>query len=501
MTVSAPVYRAAAEAPGAGPSRTVRARRARALLLPLLAAVSGCALQRHEPARETPAQAQAGVLAASPNAPQVRELLARQGIDTRHWPLAAWDAAALRALALALHPQLRVARVEREGALARRDAERAAARPGVWSGGELTLERHTGGGGAASPWTVGVVLELGLSERLLGVSRGAARADAADAMADEVLADAALAAWQVHRRVRDARLAWMVGAQRVDLAEALWRARREEADAWRSRLAHGAADARETDRARQLELEAAQEAEAARAAERGLRATLAAAVGLGVTQVAPMVLTRDDLLTPSPPLTDAGSPRWQEAALLDRLDVRAGVARYAAADATLRLELARQLPELVLKPGWAWDQGDRRWSLGVGVSLPAVGGNRAGIQQASARRDAEAARMAVLQSQALAELEAARAAADAARGDLLQSQAQVAAASGTLQRTQRRLAAGSADRLETIEARRGVLEAQRKVLAARSAEAAARAALEDVLQRPLEALDGPRPDLLAGAAP
>lgn len=401
---------------------------------------------------------------------------------------------------MALHPQARLARVERKGALARREAERVAARPGVWHGGELTLERQAGGG-VASPWTVGVVLELGLSERLLGVSRGAARADAADALADEALADAALAAWQVHRQVRDARQAWMVGAQRVDLAEAVWRARREEADAWRSRLAHGAADAREADRARQFELEAAQDAEAARAAERGLRGALAAAVGLGAAQAASMVLARDDLLAPSPPLAGAGSPRWREAALLDRLDVRAGVARYAAADAALRLELARQLPELVLKPGWAWDQGDRRWSLGVGLSLPAVGGNRAGIQQASARRDAEAARFAVLQAQALGELEAARAAAEAARGDLLQSQTHITTAGGALQRVQRRLAAGSADRLEVIEARRGVLDAQRKVLAARAAEAAARAALEDVLQRPLEALDGPRPDLLAAGAP
>jgi outer membrane protein TolC len=50
------------------------------------------------------------------------------------------------------------------------------------------------------------------------------------------------------------------------------------------------------------------------------------------------------------------------------------------------------------------------------------------------------------------------------------------------------MAAGSADRLELIEARRAMLDAQRHLLDARGAQWAALAALEDAVQRPLDAV-------------
>lgn len=516
------------------------------LVLPgWLLIMGGCALQRHEPATASPARAQVQVLERSPTDPALRPLLERQGIDTRRWPLPSWDAASLRALALAWHPQVRAAQAELLQAQAARTAGRAAARPGALQALELNLERHSDGGAAPSPWTVGVALDFGLSEAALGVSRRASREAAADALADEAATQGLLAVWQVQRSVRDAHLAWLLAQHRADVALALERARTDEAAAWQTRLSLGAADAVEAGRARQRQAQAVHEARQAEAARLTSRQALAAAVGLTMVQLDVMVLAREEWLAPaalaasvppSAPERAAGqaaqtaqaaharraavstgssqaSPAssgtllatsLQQAALLDRLDVRAGVARYAAADAALRLELARQLPELVLKPGWAWDQGDRRWSLGVGITLPPAGGNRAAINEASARRDAEAARFETVQLQALGELAAAQAGQVAARAELDRSRALADAASRLAARAQARLAAGSADRLEVLEARVAVLEAQRRVLDARAVGGRAWAALEDAVQRPLDTLDTlsrPRGDWLAGSTP
>ena len=85
--------------------------------------------------------------------------------------------------------------------------------------------------------------------------------------------------------------------------------------------------------------------------------------------------------TPAPP-GDAGV---QRAALLNRLDVRAKLLEYSAADAAVKLEIARQYPSFSINPGYLWDQGDNIWSLAATMLLPA-GGNKPAIQAAQARR-------------------------------------------------------------------------------------------------------------------
>ena len=82
----------------------------------------------------------------------------------------------------------------------------------------------------------------------------------------------------------------------------------------------------------------------------------------------------------------------QRTALLNNIPVRIALARYAATDAALRLEIARQVPELSLKPGYAWDQGDHRWSLGIGYALPLANRNDGPIAEALARRSADSTR-------------------------------------------------------------------------------------------------------------
>jgi outer membrane protein TolC len=326
---------------------------------------------------------------------------------------------------------------------------------------------------------VGVVLD----SLLTGSARRAAQSDEAGALQIEAVELAAQAAWQVRQRVRGAYRELYAAIERREQAAAVLQTRQALRAAQQSRLERGAADARELLQARQAEAEAALQFAQARDTELRARLALASAVGVPGDTLAGLPMRFDDLAAEPARLSPAD---LQRLALLHRLDLRAALARHAAADAALRVELARQWPEIVLKPGYAWDQGDNRWSLGVALNLPPGGDNRASIEQARARRNLEAARVAELQQAALARLEVARHGAQAALMQLEMAEAALRDAREHDARTQRRLEAGDVDRVERLTARLVEQDALRRFAEARTSRWSALGELEDALQRPLD---------------
>jgi outer membrane protein TolC len=440
-------------------------------------ALVGCAHQAHDPRPLDPAARQADWLAARGDDAALRDALARRGVDVATWPLPAWSAEALDALALARHPDLDVARAELRVA----EAAHATARERAGRTVEVGLEHHSADGEVDAPWSV----TLAVDALLGGGARRAAQADEADALVLEARHAAAESAWKLRQRVHETRRARHFDALRAEAAQAAWDLRRELAAAQRRRLERGAADAAEALRAGQDEADAAQQAAQAREALQATRAALAGALALPLDAADALPLDFADLQRDPPA---PGRAELQRAALLDRLDLRAALARYAAADAALRAEIARQWPELTLRPGLAWDQGDRIWSLGLALALPPGGDNRAAIEQARARRELEAARCRALQAGTLAALDAARQAASAAAETERAAEARRAAAREAGARAGRRFAAGDADRPELLAARAAEADAQLRSIEARGAHWAAIERLEDLVQRPLATL-------------
>ena len=91
--------------------------------------------------------------------------------------------------------------------------------------------------------------------------------------------------------------------------------------------------------------------------------------------------------------------------MLNRADVLAGLSAYAASEAALRLEVAKQYPDIHLNPGYEFDQGDHKWGVGLGIELPVLNQNRGPIAEAEARRAESAAKFNALQARVLAEIE------------------------------------------------------------------------------------------------
>ncbi|HZM04173.1 MAG TPA: TolC family protein, partial [Candidatus Saccharimonadales bacterium] len=115
--------------------------------------------------------------------------------------------------------------------------------------------------------------------------------------------------------------------------------------------------------------------------------------------------------------TELTRPEARRRALLNRADVRGALADYAASQSALQLEIAKQYPDLHLGPGYAWNAGsagDNEWNLGLTLTLPIMNHNQGAVAEAKARRAQAAAHFRTVQANAIAGINSAMAAYDAA---------------------------------------------------------------------------------------
>ncbi|MGB9604117.1 MAG: TolC family protein, partial [Limisphaerales bacterium] len=103
-----------------------------------------------------------------------------------------------------------------------------------------------------------------------------------------------------------------------------------------------------------------------------------------------------------------------ELSLKSRADLLSALYEYEAAQAALQLEIARQYPDINISPGYEWDQGEHKWTIGLNIELPVFNRNQGPIAEALANRNLAAAKFNELQIGAISEIESAIAAAKAA---------------------------------------------------------------------------------------
>ena len=174
--------------------------------------------------------------------------------------------------------------------------------------------------------------------------------------------------------------------------------------------------------------------------------------------------------------------------------MRRSLIEYAAHEAALQLEIAKQRPDIQLQPSYAFDEGHHKISFGPGFEIPVFNRNKGPIAEAEARRTEAEASFNALQAQAIGEMETALARYKGARTELNDADRSLTAIEITrLRAMERAVAAGEEDRLslsgvriESAVAARARLEAERRLQTALGA-------LDDAVQQPLEP-GAPLPD-------
>ena len=437
--------------------------------------LSGCA--RFEPRPISPAQTAAQLEGRSLTNAALKTFLEKNlHRELTDWPHPAWNFDLLTLAAFYFHPDLAVARAQWN--VAQAGDKTAGGRPNptlsLTPGFDAT---HNPG---LSPWFPGLSFDLPLET----AGKRGHRIAVAEHLSESARFNLAAVAWQIRGNLRTRRLEFAAAYERVQLLtdqlslqEHILQSLEQQADA--------GAIAKSELAARRVALQKAR-LDSADAASQGVEAQLRLAEAVGVP-----VRAFNDIRLALEPVKDsvAGddltSAEVRRAALQNRVDILGALADYAAAQATLQLEIAKQYPDVHLNPGYQFDQGDNKWSLGLTFELPVLNQNQGPIAEAAARREEAAAKFNAVQAKALVEIERATAMLRVAKANLTTLGALAAAQSQQRESVEAQIRAGALERLDLLNARLELASAQLMQFDGRVKLQQAAAALEDAVQVPI----------------
>ena len=379
----------------------------------------------------------------------------------------AWSGADLLSSALARNPQVAEAGAKYATALAAARMARLSPALTLTLTAEYADEKPHWGGGAA----VDIPLDVG------GLRAG--RMTTADLQALQAWYDYGEAAWAVRTALTKAQLGLQDARAEIGLADRAVALRRERLAQLERRVAAGE-DERALALNAQTELAAAERKSAdARGRDAAESVALAKALGVGPEAVRGLVFV------PSGEAASLGELRtWRRDAALSRADVLRAITDYDLAEAALRLEVAKQYPQVSIGPGYTYDHGVDKLPFNLSLALPTYDLNQRAIAQAEAARTAAGRALELRQANALAAVDTAAAALVAARANAERVAAlELPAARRTAANAARAVKAGEADRVDDLAAQAAELDAELNLLDARRAARAAGADLEVALRR------------------
>jgi outer membrane protein TolC len=438
-------------------------------------ALAGCARFHSQPL--SPAQTAAALEERSLTNNALKVYLEKNlAREITAWPLPHWDFEALTFAAFYYHPDLAVARAEWR--VAEAGVKTAGGRPNP------TLSVAPGYNSSRftpTPWFGVATLDVPIET----AGKRAHRVDAAKQLSTSARLHIATVAWQVRSALRTSLLDFAAAQQREDWLRKQLSLQEEIVTLLEQQVRAGAISTSEAVLPRvtlqKLRLDFS-EAQRHRAEA---RARVAESIGVPATTLDGIQLPAD-ASSRMVPTAELLSVEARHAALLSRVDILGSLAEYAAAEAVLQTEIAKQYPDVHINPGYEYDQGDNKWSLGITVELPILNQNQGPIAEARARREQAAARFNALQAKVLAEIERAVEVFHISEknADTLESLAD--AQVKQRDSVQAQFNAGAVDRLEWLIAQNEYAGAQLVLLDGKLKLEQAVADLEDAVQRPFE---------------
>lgn len=430
--------------------------------------LSGCAVQHRPPAPLVPATSAAALTARSLNdAGLLTFLRANHALGAA--PPQAWTLPMLADAALYFSPAMAEAR-----------AQLAASEAGEITAGARPNPTFDLQPGIPSPYL------LSLDWALPFITHGKRGWQMRQASALTGASRMALAqtAWQVRATVRAALLDVWAASNGERQLQAQLRVQTARVHLLSIQLTAGEIARPELDSAR-IALTTTQQA-LAHAATGALtaQAAMAGALGVPVAALADVRYAWPEWDAPPAPAAIPAA-RMQRAALVNRLDVRAALAQYQAAEAGLQLEVARQYPNFQLGPGYSYEEGKGYFTVGLSVTLPIFNHNQGPIAEAEAHRQAAAAALIAAQANVMAASDAAWAAYRGAYAEWQSATSLLQLQQTQLDQARTALAAGETESLALNGAQLQAALDRRAAAATLVQVQTALGGLEDAIQRPL----------------
>ena len=382
-----------------------------------------------------------------------------------------WDAEALTHCALFFHPRLLI--VRRQWQAAEQAVAAAATRPPASLNTQLAKSNQANDD--IRPLAYGLSMELPIDI----ANRHSIRIEQARHLSAIAKLELAQVAWKLRSSLIEALRQHLFF---VRLSEVL----RHEADLrakivamFNKRISLGAANQQELLIAQNAWQKTVVEATDAQQKAREWKISLASAIALPIAVLDTMSL-RD--VTPANVLQlDA----LEKQALKNRLDLRIALEKYAQAETQLRLEVARQWPEMSLSVGYAYEYGDKVWSLNWSQLLTWLQRNKLNIKRAQSLRQVEAAQVENTEHQILTDVQNAYTRWVAAQQALQLQRDILAKTQQQWLNIQHQLAAGYVGRLDSTlvaaqleMSKRGVMHAEFNLMSAQQT-------LENITEHPI----------------
>lgn len=413
----------------------------------------------------------------NPESAEFQQFLISNGYSPDVLPLQRWGVDELTFCALFFHPSLEVARAQWRAVAATQQATTQKPNP--------TLNTHLAHSSNAnddiSPYMLGLSIDIPIET----AGKRDIRIENASHLSQVAKLGLAQTAWQLRSQVAQSFNEYQFNQQQTTLLSKELEYRQQLLDIYQKRLQLGEASNIELSTAAlQFQTNSA-ELNASQQSLLVARSKLASNLGLPLSQVNAMPLLQDSSNTPLDDLIHLQQKDADTTALLNRLDIRIALEQYAVAETKLKLEIAKQYPDITISPGYAYEFGNNIWSLGLSGLLTLLNKNKLAINAATQLREVEAAQFEALQSKVMSEASMANARLNQAEQIFLQQKKQHSQQQQYTQQMERRLLAGEIDRLALTFVRLEELATEKNVARAYFQLKTAITEMENVLQKPL----------------
>jgi outer membrane protein TolC len=444
--------------------------------------ITGCATEKYEAKPISVDKITSKILSKDPHNPDFLDYLKRQGYQETNLLHREWGVDELTLCALYFHPKLEVTKAQLGLAIAQVKSASQKQTPTLTG----SLAHSDLSNGDKRPWAYGLNVEIPIET----TNKNEVRQEEAEANVEATRMDIADTAWQLRSDITQTLISLEQNIANMALLQEELANQDEIYNMLLKRVDKGLASKTELSTFQITELKTQSEINISKAHSEEIEAVLASNVGLSLDkfkQINLKPLDIDVTLAQKISILDTNfvNKGLQETTLLNRIDIRRSLARYKAAEAKVKLEIAKQIPDISLSPGIAFEYGDSIWSLGFSTLLGLTNKMQIQIEEAKQLREVEGLQFEALQSKIISDLNQAYSNYVANKTKLDQTIIQEKNQSQQFQKLQKQFDAGLIDRLELKQARLNNIILQQQVSDAKFDLLKATNVIEDMMQHPI----------------
>lgn len=439
--------------------------------------LSGCNFQTYTAKPIDVHQISQKISQKNPHGDEFNQFLINNGYPAEQIPVKKWGVTELSYCAIFFHPSLDVARNQWRAAQLKEATASGRPLPAI----STNLGKSNNANDDISPYLFGLSIDIPIET----ANKRDIRIENATHLSQAAKLEIAQTAWGLRQQVASALTGYFSNLALIEVLEKEVTHREALLAMYQKRAELGVASSLEVSTAK-LQLHAVQNELNGKVHHTPvLLAQLASNTGLPLQLIQHMPLADSADAELIAKHLNADNLAIQSDALLNRLDIRVALSRYAAAEAKLKLEVAKQYPDLSLNPTYTYEFGNKIWSLGISGLLTLLNKNKLAIAEATQLREVEAAQFEALQNKIISDATSVIVALEKAKQMLHQQAALYQRQQHHTEKMQSRLNAGEIDRLEFTMAKLEEVSSEKSLLLAKFQLLSALQDAETLTQKPL----------------